>query len=196
MAFMQHIYRGLKPNGRAAVVLPDNVLFEGATGAKIRADLMDKCNLHTILRLPSGIFYAQGVKTNALFFTRGEKDKGNTKAVWVYDMRANMPSFGKRTPFTRDYFKEFEAAYGDDPHGLSTRKDQGEDGRFRRFTRDWIKDRGDTLNISWLRDENEESEDELREPDEIAADIMSYFQAALDEMEALSNSLRLEEAAG
>jgi type I restriction enzyme M protein len=195
LAFMQHIYRGLKPNGRAAVVLPDNVLFEGTTGARIRADLMDKCNLHTILRLPTGIFYAQGVKTNALFFTRGEKDKGNTEAVWVYDMRANMPSFGKRIPFTRDYFKEFEAAYGNDPHGLSPRKDQGEEGRFRRFGREWIEVRGDNLDISWLRDESEEREDELREPEEIATEIMAHFQAAMDEMEALTSSLELGEVA-
>jgi hypothetical protein len=81
-------------------VLPDNVLFEGNVGRQIRADLMDKCNLHTILRLPTGIFYAQGVKTNVLFFTRGETDKGNTKEVWVYDLRANMPQFGKRTLLT------------------------------------------------------------------------------------------------
>ena len=114
-AFLQHIYRALKRAGRAAVVLPDNVLFESGIGKQIRADLMDKCNLHTILRLPTGIFYAQGVKTNVLFFTRGSSDKGNTKEVWVYDMRANMPQFGKRTPFTREYFAEFEAAFGDDP---------------------------------------------------------------------------------
>ena len=95
--FLQHIYRGLQPGGRAAVVLPDNVLFEGNVGKSIRGDLMDKCNLHTILRLPTGIFYAQGVKTNVLFFTRGATDKGNTKEVWVYDLRANMPNFGKKT---------------------------------------------------------------------------------------------------
>jgi len=89
--FLQHIYLGLKPGGRAAVVLPDNVLFESGVGTEIRQDLMDKCNLHTILRLPTGIFYSQGVKTNVLFFTRGEKGKENTKEVWVYDMRANMP---------------------------------------------------------------------------------------------------------
>ena len=118
--FLQHIYRGLKPGGRAAVVQPDNVLFEGNTGRQIRADLMDKCNLHTILRLPTGIFYAQGVKTNVLFFTRGETDKGNTREVWVYDLRANMPPFGKRTVLTRAHFAEFEAAFGDDP--LGTRK--------------------------------------------------------------------------
>jgi type I restriction enzyme M protein len=110
-AFLQHIYRGLKPGGRAAVVLPDNVLFEGNIGRQIRADLMDKCNLHTLLRLPTGIFYAQGVKTNVLFFTRGHSDKGNTKEVWVYDLRANMPQFGKRTQLGREHFAEFEAAF-------------------------------------------------------------------------------------
>src|SRR5262249_9682785 len=84
-SFLQHVYRSLKPGGRAAIVLPDNVLFESGVGKQIRKDLMDKCNLHTILRLPTGIFYAQGVKTNVLFFTRGETDKENTKEVWVYD---------------------------------------------------------------------------------------------------------------
>jgi len=81
LAFLQHIYRSIKPGGRAAVVLPDNVLFEDGVGAVVRRDMIDKCNLHTILRLPTGIFYAQGVKTNVLFFTRGEgnKDKGNTQ---------------------------------------------------------------------------------------------------------------------
>ena len=73
---------------------------------------MDKCNLHTILRLPTGIFYAQGVKTNVLFFTRGKPETGNTKSVWVYDLRANMPQFGKRTPLTHQHFAEFEKCYG------------------------------------------------------------------------------------
>lgn len=95
--FLQHIYRSLKADGkaRAAVVLPDNVLFADGEGERIRKDLMDKCTLHTVLRLPTGIFYAQGVKTNVLFFTRGTTDKDNTKEVWFYDLRTNMPSFGK-----------------------------------------------------------------------------------------------------
>ena len=88
--FLQHIYRSLKANGtaRAAVVLPDNVLFADGDGERIRVDLMDKCNLHTILRLPTGIFYAQGVKTNVLFFTRGKTDKGNTGEVWISQFEA------------------------------------------------------------------------------------------------------------
>jgi type I restriction enzyme M protein len=130
LAFLQHIYRGLKPGGRAAVVLPDNVLFEEGVGTKIRADLMDKCNLHTILRLPTGIFYAQGVKTNVLFFTRGKSDTGNTKNVWVYDLRTNMPAFGKRTPLAHEHFVEFEKAFGKKSDGTSKRQDQGEEGRF------------------------------------------------------------------
>lgn len=116
LAFLQHIYRNLKPGGRAAVVLPDNVLFEAGVGTDVRRDLMNKCNLHTILRLPTGIFYAQGVKTNVLFFTKGsETDKYQkencTDNVWVYDLRTNMPSFGKRTPFGDQHLTPFEAVY-------------------------------------------------------------------------------------
>lgn len=193
LAFLQHIYRGLKPGGRAAVVLPDNVLFEENTGRQIRADLMEKCDLHTILRLPTGIFYAQGVKTNVLFFTRGKEGKGNTKAVWVYDMRANMPQFGKRTPLTEGHFADFETAYGDDPHGKSNRTDQGEEGRFRCFTRDAIAKRGDNLDISWLRDESQGNGDALPDPDEIAAEIMLHLTTAMEEMEALQALLEGEE---
>ena len=188
LAFLQHIYRALRPGGRAAVVLPDNVLFEDGVGAEVRRDLLDKCNLHTILRLPTGIFYAQGVKTNVLFFTRGEgtKDKGNTQKVWFYDMRANMPSFGKRTPLTHEHFTDFEKAYGADPQGKSKRKDQGEDGRFRCFTREQIAARGDNLDISWLRDENATRTEDLPEPDEIAGNIMGKLRTAMEEMEALT----------
>lgn len=186
LAFLQHIYRGLTPGGRAAVVLPDNVLFEEGVGTRIRADLMEKTDLHTILRLPTGIFYAQGVKTNVLFFTRGERDTGNTREVWVYDLRTNMPSFGKRTPLTRTHFAEFEAAFGDDPHGRSPREDGGAEGRFRRFTREQIQKRGDNLDISWLRDESAGRHEDLPEPEEIAAEITARLQEALAEMEELT----------
>lgn len=193
LAFLQHIYRGLKPGGRAAVVLPDNVLFEENVGQAIRADLMDKCNLHTILRLPTGIFYAQGVKTNVLFFTRGKKDKGNTKQVWFYDMRTNMPNFGKRTPLTHDHFVDFEKTYGKKADGTSKRKDLGEAERFRCFTREDIAKRNDNLDITWLRDENANHHEDLPEPDEIAAEIMANLQTAMEEMEALSLILEGEE---
>src|SRR5690554_3063911 len=177
LAFLQHIYRNLKPGGRAAVVLPDNVLFEAGVGTDVRRDLMNKCNLHTILRLPTGLFYAQGVKTNVLFFTRGQTDKGNTKAVWVYDLRTNMPSFGKRTPFTREHLEPFVKVFGDDVHGKSPRTDEGEDGRFRRFTREQITARNDNLDIAWLRDEDETHAEDLPEPEVIAAEIRAELQS-------------------
>ncbi len=193
--FLQTIYRSLKINGkaRAAIVLPDNVLFESNTGKDIRQDLMDKCNLHTILRLPTGIFYAQGVKTNVLFFTRGQRDKGNTKEVWIYDMRANMPQFGKRTMLTREHFAEFEAAFGKDPLGspanLKKRQDAGEQGRFRRFTRDWIAERGDSLDISWLKDDNDTSADDLPEPALLAQEAMGELEAAMEELQGIMREL-------
>ena len=189
LVFLQHVYRGLKPGGRAAVVLPDNVLFEEGVGQKVRADLMDKCDLHTILRLPTGIFYAQGVKTNVLFFTRGEKDKSNTKAVWFYDMRTNAPSFGKRTPFTRAHFADFEKAFGADSLGKSKRKDQGEAGRFRKFTREDIAKRTDNLDISWLKDDSVTDHADLAAPHVIAAEIVAQLHTALEEMQGLQDEL-------
>jgi type I restriction enzyme M protein len=184
--FLQHVYRGLKPGGRGAVVLPDNVLFEGNVGKQIRADLMEKCNLHTILRLPTGIFYAQGVKTNVLFFTRGEKDKGNTREVWVYDLRANVPQFGKRTLLTREHFSQFELAFGKDPLGepvsLKKRKDTGEQGRFRKFTREWIAERGESLDIAWLKDDSDGTNDELPEPGVLAREAMTELEGAFEEL--------------
>jgi type I restriction enzyme M protein len=195
LAFMQHIYRSLNVNGRAAVVLPDNVLFEDNTGREIRRDLMEKCDLHTILRLPTGIFYAQGVKTNVLFFSRGKTDKGNTKEVWIYDMRTNMPAYGKRTPFTREAFTEFEKCFGEEPYGKSKRTDLGEEGRFRSFSREDIEKRGDNLDISWLHDESTTRVGDLPEPDEIAAEITLQLKTALEEMEALTALLEGTEQA-
>jgi len=191
--FLQHIYRHLKPGGRAAVVLPDNVLFESNVGTDIRRDLMDKCNLHTILRLPTGIFYAQGVKTNVLFFTRGEKDKGNTKEVWVYDLRANMPQFGKRTVLGPEHFEEFIKSFGKDSLGeaksLAKRKDTGEAGRFRKFTREQIAERGDGLDIAWLKDNSDGANDELSEPTVLAQQAMDELAGALDELRGILDEL-------
>jgi type I restriction enzyme M protein len=193
LAFVEHIVRSLKPGGRAAVVVPDNVLFEDNTGRRLRSWLMELCNLHTILRLPTGIFYAQGVKTNVLFFQRGETDKANTKAVWVYDLRANMPAFGKTHPLTEDDFKDFEKAYGKEPNGGTKRKDEGETGRWRCFTRDQITARNDNLDISWLRDTEAEAEEQLTEPEDIAAAIIGHLKAALEEIETLSDELEPED---
>ena len=195
LAFVEHIVRALKPGGRAAVVVPDNVLSEETVGRRLRTWLMELCDLHTILRLPTGIFYAQGVKTNVIFFTRGANDRGNTKDVWVYEMRANMPAFGKTRPLCLEDFSEFEAAFGSDPFGIAKRTDQGESGRFRRFTREQLNDRNNNLDIVWLRDETGEKELLLTEPGEIAATIMGHLKNALDEIEAIADILD-EESSG
>jgi len=196
LAFVEHIVRALKPGGRAAVVLPDNVLFEDGVGRRLRTWMMELCDLHTILRLPTGIFYAQGVKTNVIFFTRGMTDKANTKGVWVYDMRANMNAFGKTKPLTLADFAEFEKAYGTDQLGKSERKDEGEEGRFRLYTRERIAERNDNLDIAWLRDTSNDPEDEMTEPEELAAAITMHLKNALEEIEAFSEELAVAEVGG
>jgi len=186
LAFLQHIVRHLKDGGRAAVVVPDNVLFEAGVGADIRRDLMDKCRLHTLLRLPTGIFYAQGVKTNVLFFQKiSQAATGSTKEVWVYDLRANMPKFGKRTPLTREHFGAFEAAYCEDANGCGARTDEGETGRFRCFSREVVKARGDSLDISWLKDDSAEDAADLPEPAVLAREAVEALNGALEELEAI-----------
>ncbi|MGH6810777.1 MAG: N-6 DNA methylase [Methylocella sp.] len=193
LAFVEHVVRALKPGGRAAVVVPDNVLFEDNTGRRLRTWMMELCDLHTILRLPIGIFYAQGVKTNVVFLSRGKTDKANTKAVWVYDLRNQMEAFGKTRPLTVKDFAEFEKAFGADPLAKAKRKDQGEEGRFRCFTRDEIKARNDNLDIGWLRDTEAEAEEHLVDPEDIAAAIMGHLKAALEEIEIVSDELTEEE---
>lgn len=174
--FLQHIYRSLKTNGksRAAVVLPDNVLFADGDGAKIRADLMDKCNLHTILRLPTGIFYAQGVKTNVLFFTRGKTEKNNTKEVWIYDMRTNMKNFGKTNPLNKEHFCDFIKAYtaGD--------RTKVEDERLSMFTREQIKEKNDSLDLGLIRDDSIIDYEDLQEPIESGEEIVGQLEEAMD----------------
>ena len=189
LAFVEHIVRALKAGGRAAVVVPDNVLFEDGVGRRLRNWMMELCDVHTILRLPTGIFYAQGVKTNVLFLARGKNDKANTKSVWVYDMRANMDAFGKTKPLTVADFKPFEKAFGSDPLGKAKRKDQGKEGRFRSFKREEIAARNDNLDISWLRDTSNNPEDEMTEPDELAAAITTHLKNALEEIETYSEEL-------
>lgn len=167
--FLQHIYRSLRSDtgkARAAVVLPDNVLFADGDGENIRKDLMEKCNLHTILRLPTGIFYAQGVKTNVLFFERGTKDTDNTKNVWIYDLRTNMPSFGKTNPLQRSHFEEFLNCYcaGHLQDRQETYSEETPDGRWRKYSYEQIIERDKTnLDISWIRSGAAEDERTLAE---------------------------------
>jgi type I restriction enzyme M protein len=197
LPFVEHVMRALKPGGRAAVIVPDNVLFDAGRGKELRRRLMNWCDLHTVLRLPTGIFYAQGVKTNVLFFTRSEEEapaRDATEAVWVYDMRAGAPAYGKTRPIRDDDFEGFVGAFGDDPHGRAPRKDEGAEGRFRRFTREEIAARDDNLDITWLRDDSDEAEDGLSEPEDIAAAILGHLRAALSEVEAVETELTEQRA--
>lgn len=166
--------QGSNGKARAAVVLPDNVLFADGDGAQIRADLMDKCDLHTILRLPTGIFYAQGVKTNVLFFTRGNEEKGNTREVWFYDLRTNMPSFGKTNPLKKENFQNFEAAYE-----AADRKAVA-DERWSVFTREEIEAKGNSLDLGLIRDESVVDYEDLPDPAERGREDMEQLEEALD----------------
>jgi type I restriction enzyme M protein len=186
LAFIEHVVRALKPGGRAAVILPDNVLFEGNTARALRTWMMDLCNVHTILRLPTGIFYAQGVRTNVVFLTRGQSNKKNTSAVWIYDMRSQMPGFGKTRLMKESDFLEFEAAFGTSPSGRSRRRDEGPTGRFRRFTREEIATRDDNLDVSWLSANGQQTEQLSMEAQDIAAAIIGHLRSALAEIEQLS----------
>lgn len=188
--FLQHIYRSLKADGkaRAAVVLPDNVLFADGDGERIRLDLMDKCNLHTILRLPTGIFYAQGVKTNVLFFTRGKTDKHNTKEVWIYDLRNDMPSFGKTNPLKSEHFDDFVKCYADGD--LSRRKEtyseENPNGRWRKFTIEDILARDKTsLDITWMKSDSETDNYTLAELLDMIKEKSDNIAKAVAELEQL-----------
>jgi type I restriction enzyme M protein len=201
--FLQHIYRSLKKDGksRAAVVLPDNVLFEDGDGKKMRKDLMDKCDLHTILRLPTGIFYAAGVKTNVLFFTRGKTDSGNTKKVWFYDMRTDVPNYGKRTLFEESAFEGFAKAYTGGKVDLENLEEKYngkidhaarakvKDSRWSCFTRKEIAAKGDKLALGEIVDPNETKTEDIGEPLDIAKAMKGDLEAMLTEINALMEEL-------
>jgi type I restriction enzyme M protein len=189
LEFLQHIYSSLKPGGRAAVVLPDNVLFEDSIGRSVRRELMETCNLHTVLRLPTGIFYAQGVKTNVLFFTRCKHESERTNEIWFYDLRTNMPRFGKRSPLTLQHFADFIEKYGPDKYGSTPRVSQGPEGRFRRFTRDEIATNNDSLDITWLKDERASDSQNINDPEYILSEIVSLFDLARLQIETLQAQL-------
>ena len=190
LPFVEHCARALAPGGRAAVIIPDNVLFEGGRGRTLRQFLMRTCQLHTILRLPPGIFYAQGVRTNVLFFNRREDDgpEDATTEVWFYDMRART---GDRGPAALAAgLDDFRGAFGDNPAGRARRVDTGADGRFRRFTREEIAARDDDLYITWLREDEDVDEGlEFAAPDDVAAVIEQHLVLALDEIRALIGDL-------
>jgi type I restriction enzyme M protein len=178
--FVQHVVNVLKPGGRAAMVLPDNCLFDGKAG-EVFEILMQDCNLHTILRLPRGTFtpYSQGVKANVIFFQKSYQ----TENVWIFDARSNVPVITKKDrPLTLKHFAEFEKSYGIDPNGQSKRTDGGETGRFRRFPLKAIRDRGYKLDVAWLKDDSVEDSDDLPDPQELAGEAVTELEAIVDDL--------------
>jgi type I restriction enzyme M protein len=178
--FVQHLMTILKPGGRAAIVLPDNVLFEEHAGREVRKLLLEDCNLHTILRLPIGTFtpYSPGVKANILFFTKGSQ----TEEVWVYDLRTNVEKVTKGHPLTDSYFYDFENSYNARP--------REESERFKCFTRRDIKERDYNMDIFWLKDELLEASGDLPEPEDLVSETQTNLETALSALNELA--LKLE----
>lgn len=182
--FVQHINTLLKATGKAAVVVPDNVLFEGGAGEIVRKKLLQTTDLHTILRLPTGIFYRPGVKANVIFFDkRAASPETQTKEVWIYDFRTNVHFTLKKNPMKYEDLQDFLQCYN--PENRHDRHEtysaENPDGRFRRFTVDEILARDKTsLDIFWVKDKSLADLDNLPAPDELAIDIMENLETAMD----------------
>jgi type I restriction enzyme M protein len=183
--FVQHVKTLLGINGRAAVVVPDNVLFEGGAGETVRRKLLHECDVHTLLRLPTGIFYAQGVKANVLFFDRKPASESPwTKALWVYDLRTNMHFTLKQNQLRYEHLEDFIAAYQPDDRGK-----RAESERFKPFAYDDLMQRDKvSLDLIWLRDESLEDSDNLPPPDVLAQEIVEDLEAALSEFAQIAES--------
>jgi len=184
--FLQHIVAMLKVTGQAAVVLPDNVLFEGGAGEKIRRKLLDTCDVHTLLRLPTGIFYAQGVKANVLFFDNKPKDgKVHTKGVWIYDLRTNKHFTLKTRTLKRDDLQNFIDCYNP-----SNRHERTETERFKYFDYKTLNARDKaSLDIFWLKDDSLDNLDDLPPPDVLALEIVEHLEAALSSFREVASNL-------
>jgi len=181
--FLQHVLTILKPKGRAVIVLPDNCLFEDKAG-EVFEIVMTDCNVHTILRLPRGTFvpYANA-QANVIFLQKGIP----TEKVWIYDCRSNIPSCTKKDrPLTAEMFTDFEKCFGKDPNGNSKREDQGEEGRFRSFSIDEIKERGYKLDIKWLKDDTLDDPNDLPEPTDLIAEAVTELEAVVDELNEIT----------
>lgn len=192
--FVQHIRTMLKSTGRAAVVVPDNVLFEGGAGETVRKKLLETTELHTILRLPTGIFYANGVKANVLFFdNRAASKEPWTKEVWIYDYRTNIHHTLKKKPLRFEDLQEFITCYN--PANRQKRKEtwdeaKNPEGRWRKFTYEQIIARDKTsLDIFWLKDKSLADLDNLPEPDVLADEIIQNLEAGLDSFRAIAAAL-------
>ena len=192
--FVQHINTILKATGKAAVVVPDNVLFEGGAGETVRKKLLETTELHTILRLPTGIFYKPGVKANVIFFDKKPASpERQTKEVWIYDFRTNIHFTLKQNPMTDRDLEDFIACYHPENRyeRTETWSPENPDGRWRRFGIDEIDSRDKTsLDIFWIKDKALADLDNLPAPDELAADIIENLQSALDSFQELMNQLK------
>ncbi len=191
--FVQHIKSLLQIHGRAAVVLPDNVLFEGGAGETVRKNLLKECDVHTILRLPTGIFYAQGVKANVMFFDRkpGAKEPW-TKTVWVYDLRTNQHFTPKTNRLTRADLDEFVKCYnpGDRHNRTATWSEETPEGRWRPYTYEEIVTRDKiSLDLFWLRDDSLEDSANLPDPHILAQEIADDLRSALEQIEDVLGDL-------
>ena len=195
--FLQHIKTQLKINGEAAVVLPDNVLFEGGAGEEVRKQLMKTAELHTILRLPTGIFYAQGVKANVLFFKNKPANKEAwTKDIWFYDYRTNIHHTPKKNPMRQEHLLDFVELYNGE--NIDKRKEtwseENPEGRFRKFTYDEIIARDKTsLDIFWLKDKSLTDLDNLPDPDVLAMEIIENIEAGLSSFREIMETINAEE---
>jgi type I restriction enzyme M protein len=191
--FVQHVKTLLEMHGRAAVVVPDNVLFEGGAGETIRRRLLHECDVHTLLRLPTGIFYAQGVKANVLFFDRKPASQTPwTTELWIYDLRTNQDFSLKQNPLTREHLDEFVECFKPENRHVRTPTWTAENpqGRWRAFTCDELMARDKVnLDIFWLRDESLEDTANLPDPDVLAAEIVEDLQAALEQFGVIAEDL-------
>src|SRR2546426_1697924 len=191
--FVQHVKTLLKVNGRAAVVVPDNVLFEGGAGETVRRKLLHDCDVHTLLRLPTGLFYAQGVKANVLFFDKKVASETPwSKKLWIYDLRTNKHFTLKTDPLKREDLDEFVTCYN--PANRNERKptwsEKKPDGRWRAYDYDELVTRDKaSLDIFWLKDESLEASDNLPNPDIIAQEIVDDIESALEQFRLIANDL-------
>jgi len=192
--FLQHVKTLLKVNGRCAIVVPDNVLFEGGAGETVRRNLLKQFDVHTLLRLPTGIFYAQGVKANVLFFdAKPAQEAPWTQRLWVYDLRTNIHFTQKTNPLKRsdldDFVKCFNPANG--RQCRVTWSDQNADGRWRAFDYDELVKRDKVnLDIFWLKDKSLEDSEDLPDPDVLAQEIADDLQTAADQFAAIATALK------
>jgi len=194
MNFVQHIYTLLKIEGRAAMVVPDNVLFEGGAGEKVRRNLLEKCRVHTLLRLPTGIWYSPGVKANVIFFDKKEgRPEPWTDKLWVYDLRTNRHFTLKQKPIQRADFEEFVECYrpGRMHERAETWSEADPEGRWRCFNyEDLLKRDKLSLDLFWIKDKSLTDTDSLPAPDIIAAEIVDDLEAALEQFTKIAARLR------